>query len=250
MKVSHQCIQNNFEACRKELGSNGFVWTHIVGRNGHSMISEYDQKKGSSRTELADLVIVKYKCESNGVPLKLTNGSTLPLVPGSSKEAEEGEGYNPFAHRVLEHPTTDLETLIHLLKGSLGTGILAMPLAFANAGLLFGLIATFLIGFLCTYCIHVLVNCAHVLLKRMKIPSLGFADVAEVAFLAGPESTRKFAGFARGIINSFLVLDLLGCCCVYIVFVAENLKQVVDTKAGVDWDLRSYMIMNLRFCCW
>ncbi|RZF47994.1 hypothetical protein LSTR_LSTR002060 [Laodelphax striatellus] len=128
----------------------------VSGRNGHSMISEYDQKKGSSRTELADLVIVKYKCESNGVPLKLTNGSTLPLVPGSSKEAEEGEGYNPFAHRVLEHPTT-------------------------------------------------------------------------------------------GIINSFLVLDLLGCCCVYIVFVAENLKQVVDTKAGVDWDLRFYMIMILPF---
>jgi len=30
----------------------------------------------------------------------------------------------------------------------------------------------------------------------------------------------------RSTINTFLVVDLLGCCCVYIVFVATNVKQV------------------------
>lgn len=30
----------------------------------------------------------------------------------------------------------------------------------------------------------------------------------------------------RAMINLFLVVDLLGCCCVYIVFVATNIKQV------------------------
>lgn len=53
---------------------------------------------------------------------------------------------------------SDLDTLIHLLKGSLGTGILSMPLAFKNAGLFFGLFATFGIGFICTYCVHILVR--------------------------------------------------------------------------------------------
>lgn len=52
----------------------------------------------------------------------------------------------------------DMETFIHLLKGSLGTGILAMPMAFMNAGLLFGLVATATIGFVCTYCVHILVS--------------------------------------------------------------------------------------------
>lgn len=50
------------------------------------------------------------------------------------------------------------ETLIHLLKCSLGTGILAMPEAFLNAGLLIGVIGTVIIGFLCTYCLHILVS--------------------------------------------------------------------------------------------
>lgn len=144
----------------------------------------------------------------------------------------------------------DMDTLIHLLKGSLGSGILAMPLAFAHAGLFLGLVCTFAIGFICTYCVHILVKCAHELSRRTKVPSLGFAEVAEAAFLAGPPSVQPWSKFAKAMINMFLVIDLLGCCCVYIVFVSKNLKQVVDvyTKEQpwiYDTDLRVYMAVLL-----
>lgn len=135
----------------------------------------------------------------------------------------------------------DLDTFIHLLKGSLGSGILAMPLAFKNAGLGFGLFATFAIGLICTYCVHVLVKSAHELCKRTRVPSLGFAEVAEAAFLAGPTFLHRWSRFAKAMINLFLVIDLLGCCCVYIVFVSKNIKQVVDVQTGSDLDLRVYM---------
>lgn len=49
------------------------------------------------------------------------------------------------------------DTLIHLLKASLGTGILAMPSAFKNAGYVVGTLGTIIIGILCTYTIHLLV---------------------------------------------------------------------------------------------
>ncbi|XP_054274645.1 proton-coupled amino acid transporter-like protein pathetic isoform X2 [Macrosteles quadrilineatus] len=215
-----------------------------TGKTIRPTITEYDPKKRTVRTELGDLVLVKYKCASNHVPVTMTNGSTLPLVDTTSKDAEAG-GYNPFEHRRVTHPTTDTETLIHLLKGSLGTGILAMPAAFRNAGLFFGLFATFIIGIVCTYCIHILVKCAHKLCRRMKVPSLGFADVAEVAFLAGPPSIQKFATLSRFLVNLFLVVDLLGCCCVYIVFVAKNAKQVIDVNLETDIDLRLYMLALL-----
>lgn len=212
-----------------------------------TIISEYhasDAQKKGTRTELSDLVMVKYKCQSNGVPITVTAGSTLPLVSETSKDAERG-GYDPFEHRRVEHPTSDTETFIHLLKGSLGTGILAMPLAFKKAGLYFGLFATCIIGVICTYCIHILVKCAHILCRRMKIPTLGFADVAEVAFLAGPPSLQRFSNTARGVVNLFLVIDLIGCCCVYIVFVSRNMKDVVDQYLSTPLDLQIYMLCLL-----
>ncbi|XP_035439184.2 proton-coupled amino acid transporter-like protein pathetic isoform X2 [Spodoptera frugiperda] len=168
-------------------------------------------------------------------------------IPGRDIEADED--YNPFEHRKLAHPTSDMDTLIHLLKGSLGSGILAMPMAFRNAGLYFGLIATFAIGGICTYCVHVLVKTAHELCRRIQKPSLGFAEVAEAAFLSGPPAVHKFSRLAKAMINWFLVIDLLGCCCVYIVFVAKNVKQVVDVYAkDTDWygvDVRVYMAVLL-----
>lgn len=90
-----------------------------------------------------------------------------------------------------------MDTLIHLLKGSLGSGILAMPLAFLNAGLYFGLAATFGIGLICTYCVHILVKTAHELCRRIQKPSLGFAETAEAAFLAGPPAVHKFSRLAK-----------------------------------------------------
>lgn len=49
-------------------------------------------------------------------------------------------------------------SLAHLLKSSLGTGILAMPMAFKNSGLLFGALGTIIVGFLCTHCVHIFVS--------------------------------------------------------------------------------------------
>jgi proton-coupled amino acid transporter len=52
----------------------------------------------------------------------------------------------------------NLDTMIHLLKGNIGTGILAMPDAFKNAGLCVGTIGTLLMGIICTHCMHMLVR--------------------------------------------------------------------------------------------
>ncbi|WP_369008510.1 hypothetical protein, partial [Klebsiella pneumoniae] len=71
--------------------------------------------------------------------------------------------------------------------------------------------------------------------------------MAEVAFKAGPQSVHKYTRLARFCINLFLVLDLVGCCCVYIVFVSTNIKQVVDYYSENDINIRLYMLMLLPF---
>lgn len=120
-----------------------------------------------------------------------------------------------------------------------------MPMAFANGGLFLGLGLTFLVGIICTYCVHILVKCSHILCRRAQVPSLAFADVAETAFLAGPPALHKWSRFARFIINAFLVIDLIGCCCVYNVFVAKNVKQVVEQYVDFQMDQRLYILLSV-----
>ncbi|KAF6201671.1 hypothetical protein GE061_004065 [Apolygus lucorum] len=89
-----------------------------------------------------------------------------------------------------------METLIHLLKGSLGTGILAMPQAFFNAGLFVGAVCTIIIGIICTYCLHVLVRSQYILCKRLKVPVLTYPESMKIALQQGPECLRRFASIS------------------------------------------------------
>lgn len=135
--------------------------------------------------------------------------------------------------------------MAHLLKGSLGSGILAMPLAFANAGLWFGLAAMFIVGLICTYCVHILVKCEHILCRRTQTPSFGYAELAECAFLSGPKQLHPWSRLARVVVSTFIVMVLVGCCCVYNVFVATNMKQVIEHYGLPPYDLRWYILALL-----
>ncbi|KAJ9584881.1 hypothetical protein L9F63_020781, partial [Diploptera punctata] len=87
--------------------------------------------------------------------------------------------------------------LAHLLKGSLGAGVLAMPMAVKNGGLAFGLVGTIFVGLICTHTVQMLVQSSYTLCKRENIPSLGFAETAEIAFKSGPPMFHKFSSFSR-----------------------------------------------------
>lgn len=136
--------------------------------------------------------------------------------------------YNPTHHRTLEHPTSNFDTMVHLLKGNIGTGILAMPEAFKNAGLYVGLFGTLIMGAICTHCMHMLVNCSHELCRRLQQPSLDFSEVAFCSFETGPLGLRRYSHVARRVVTTFLFITQIGFCCVYFLFVALNVKEVMD----------------------
>ncbi|XP_031844544.1 proton-coupled amino acid transporter-like protein acs isoform X2 [Nomia melanderi] len=157
---------------------------------------------------------------------------------------EYEEEYNPYDHRVVQHPTTTFETLLHLLKGSLGTGILAMPKAFHHSGYAVGIVATIIIGLLCTYCIRILVTSQYELCKRKKVPSLTYPATAEAALSVGPAPLRRFSRASVHVINVFLMIYQLGSCCVYTVFIGRNLKTALEDYFP-DVDVRLYMLIIL-----
>lgn len=177
------------------------------------------------------------------ISCNLSINQQYPIV-ASDGSKDSLEDYNPAMHRSLEHPTSNLDTLIHLLKGNIGTGILAMPHAFSNSGLYVGLFGTLILGAICTHCMHMLVKCSHELCRRMKVPSLSFSEVCYAAFETGPIGMRKYSLLARQIINIFLCITQLGFCCVYFIFVAVNLREVV-THYFYKLDIHVYLFIML-----
>nr|CAD7201109.1 unnamed protein product [Timema douglasi] len=200
------------------------------------------------------------------IPVDINNfSSTLQLTENEPSRAKPPESYNPFENRIVEHPNSDTGSLVHLLKCSLGTGILAMPHAFRNAGLVFGTVVTVLVGLVCTHYKSVPgprieprppaqksdilpldrqvtisdINCGHpgrtvrssqILCLREKVAALTFSETAEVAFKSGPPQLKKLAQVSKQFVNVALCATCYSTSCVYIVFVATSIKQVMPLE--------------------
>ncbi|KAK9500843.1 hypothetical protein O3M35_002027 [Rhynocoris fuscipes] len=171
-------------------------------------------------------------------------------TPNMMKSPQSDKDYEPYDHREVSHPTTYFETLIHMLKASLGTGILAMPDAFNNAGYMVATIGTLAIGFLCTYSIHILISSEYELCRRKRQPSMNYPATAIAAIQEGPKFVKRFNRFVPHICNSFLMMYQIGSCCIYLLFITSNVKDVADYYSeknyGVEtFNERYYMLILL-----
>ncbi|XP_034103693.1 proton-coupled amino acid transporter-like protein pathetic isoform X1 [Drosophila albomicans] len=183
------------------------------------------------------------------------DGTKYKIQPRKSdaEQALANNDFDPFAMRDNEHPTTDRETLTHLLKASLGTGILGMPIAFMYSGLVMGIISTIITAIVCTHCSYVLVKCGHKLYYRTRRTKMTFAEIAETAFQRGPKWCRPFAPVAKFSILFGLFLTYFGTCSVYTVIVAKNFEQVLEHWLKFDIDSRvliAILLIPLIIIAW
>ena len=138
-------------------------------------------------------------------------------------------------------------TMMHIMKGNVGTGILAMPSAFKNAGLLVGTIGVPLMGLVAINCMHMLVQCQEVLCQKLGLPFLDYEEVAERSFSEGPERLRRFSKAMRRAAITFLFITQLGFCCAYSLFAAESLSEIVRKSLKLDIGIQWFLFMLLPF---
>ncbi|KPI43411.1 Vacuolar amino acid transporter 3 [Cyphellophora attinorum] len=108
-------------------------------------------------------------------------------------------------------------TFFTLLKAFIGTGIMFLPKAFQNGGILFSSITLFLVALITTLAFHLLLKCK----ARY---SGGYGELGEA--IGG----RKM----RAVILSSITISQLGFVCAGTVFVADNLKAFADAVSPGD----------------
>ncbi|RZC35784.1 Aa trans domain containing protein, partial [Asbolus verrucosus] len=167
-------------------------------------------------------------------PLKVLDAEAAKeeLEPVKLDSEPVSPDFDPFKARELEHPVSNCATLTHLLKSSLGTGILSMPAAFKASGLWLGVFITVMVSVICTYCAYVLVQCAHKLYRKSGKTSMTYAEVAEEACLRGPSWSRKYGYVARQIVLWGIFATYFTASSCYTVIVAENFNYVIVQYTG------------------
>lgn len=124
----------------------------------------------------------------------------------------------------------------------MGTGTLALPYAFAHAGLLLGSIGTILIGTLFGYCAHMLVDTSQKLCKKYRVPQLNYAETAEKAFESGPLWMQKYSQTARICVEIGMMSTAVNAC-VYMIFAATTFQGILKDSFGIDWQIRTYILI-------
>ncbi|KAG8237388.1 hypothetical protein J437_LFUL013023 [Ladona fulva] len=191
------------------------------------------------------------ECSMEGSKKPPPGGATTHTVFAIklANEKDALEEYNPYEHRCPEKPTSNLETLFHLLKGSLGTGILAMHNAFMQAGYIIGFIGVLVIAAIYTHCMHIL-RC---IVSNVSFLTIVFVISINLQVSCNLKKYFKFTqlekyknlnalDYVMHVLNWLQVLYQIGTLCVYIVFIAKNLQEVVSDHVET-MGLRMYMVI-------
>lgn len=141
-----------------------------------------------------------------------------------------------------DHNTTDLQTIMHILKANVGTGLLALPQAVMNAGLIAGPLGLVVLGIIASHCMMVLADCSRALCQRHQISTLNYSEAAKVCT---EEHFPRLGTVASIVVNIFLCITQFGFCCIYFVFMGTNIQQVFSTAFNISIDCRVWMVIML-----
>lgn len=126
--------------------------------------------------------------------------------------------------------TSTLETVMLLLKSFVGTGVLFLPKAFSNGGLLFCSGVLIVVSIISYWCFLLLISTKN----YTKVSSFG--DIGGALY--GPK--------VRQLILSSIVVSQIGFASAYVVFVSENLQSfITNVKNGELWTISSLIILQL-----
>lgn len=154
--------------------------------------------------------------------------STTPLEYEDSCNATSNDPHAPASRTTLS------QTFFHLIKGYIGPGCLSQPWAYSQIGIINGIIATIVLGFLTSWNSLIVmkrkVECCKGMSSHKDLNSnrwqngMTFPDLGEVAY--GP----RF----RSYVTLSVCVQQLAICTIYFSFISDNIAAV-----ALEWEWSS-----------
>lgn len=158
-------------------------------------------------------------------------------LEGLRGAGRRGDERTPLLKRPSYRKRTDTKpksgtagTLFILLKSFVGTGVLFLPRAFLNGGMLFSFVTLLTVSTLSYWCFILLTT------SRLRLKG-SYAEMGEM----------MYGKSMRSLINTSLVVSQMGFASAYMVFVSENLRAFVlaITKCKTDINIQLMILMQL-----
>ncbi|XP_017864450.1 PREDICTED: proton-coupled amino acid transporter-like protein CG1139 isoform X3 [Drosophila arizonae] len=136
--------------------------------------------------------------------------------------------FHPYDARDVEKPLSNCDALFSLVKCVVGSGCLALPLAFYRVGYIGGILMTIFMTAVLIFGLQLLVRCMVESSRQNMVGYMNFPETMTYAISVGPKFCQCLSKCAGHFVNGILIFFHYGVCVVYIVFVSINVKQVVD----------------------
>jgi proton-coupled amino acid transporter len=78
----------------------------------------------------------------------------------------------------------------------------------------------------------------------LKVPSLTFPETVERIFDSGSEKLKKWSSFMRIFMDVIVLVPFL-VGCVYYIFVAGTIQEIISAKFNIDWDIRIMILVTV-----
>ncbi|XP_043266554.1 proton-coupled amino acid transporter-like protein CG1139 [Venturia canescens] len=169
----------------------------------------------------------------------------IPLSEAPTPREDTEESYDPWAHRSERKFVSDLGSFANLVKSAAGTGLFAIPNAFACVGMLLGIVGTIVMGILITVSLQLLMRTHYLMCKRDKSPTLNYDRLVSVTLTSGVLKGRISPECITLIIDVAMLACYLGIGAVYVVFVSGIVQECIDMEKTINQAFYSLIIFPL-----
>ncbi|KAH6673165.1 transmembrane amino acid transporter protein-domain-containing protein [Halenospora varia] len=208
----------------KMLTNNFIEFLTIYGHFAGEELEEDDEVLEPDEYFESDVFDAGEESEEEREPME----DSALLTPGRRKRKRKD--------RHVQGTNGPTGALLLLLKSFVGTGVLFLPKAYLNGGMLFSNLVLMFVAALSYYCFVLLVN------TRLKVDG-SFGDIGGILY----------GRWMRNTILASIVISQIGFVAAYIVFTSENLQAFIlavsncKTSIDIQWLILMQMAIFLPF---